>query len=199
MNTAPVISLPTASDDLVPYRLVKMTAGGVAYNGAGDTPLGTLLPGDPGGQTQAALQTLDNGIHFATIGNGTDIAVGDQLQAAADGKVVKRTTGPLLAIALEAGAELDDVIRVRYVTGVGSLRVVAAGIHTWAGGVALIDSIPVAGLEATDIVLASLVLRSAAQTLDLAANDAANDQIDLTLSANGADGTNKIAWAVLRA
>ncbi len=78
-------------------------------------------------------------------------------------------------------------------------HVVAAGIHAWAGGAAATDSIAVAGLEATDIVQATLVARAAAETLVLAANDAGNDQIDLTLSANGTNGTTKVAYSVLRA
>lgn len=80
-----------------------------------------------------------------------------------------------------------------------SHRVFAAGIHAWAGGAAATDSIAVAGLEPTDIVQATLVARAAAETLVLAANDAGNDQIDLTLSANGTNGTTKVAYSVLRA
>lgn len=78
-------------------------------------------------------------------------------------------------------------------------RVIAAGIHPWAGGAAVTDSIAVVGLEATDIVLATLVARAAAETLVMAVNDAANDQIDLTLSANGTDTTTKVSYSVLRA
>lgn len=78
-------------------------------------------------------------------------------------------------------------------------KVVAAGIHDWAGGAATTDSIAVTGLLATDIVLATLVARGGTETLELAGNDADNDQIDLTLSANGTDGTTKVAYAVLRA
>lgn len=76
---------------------------------------------------------------------------------------------------------------------------VASGIHDWAGGAAATDSIEVVGLLATDIVIATLVARAGAETLVMAANDAGNDQIDLTLSANGTDGTTKVAYTVLRA
>lgn len=74
----------------------------------------------------------------------------------------------------------------------------AAGIHTWAGGAATTDSISVVGLLATDIVLVTLVLANSTQYLVKAVNDAGNDQIDLTLSANGADGTCKLSYLVLR-
>lgn len=76
---------------------------------------------------------------------------------------------------------------------------VAAGIHDWAGGAATTDSIPVAGLLATDVVVCSLAARASTETLVLAVNDAANDQIDLTLSANGTNTTTKVAYVVMRA
>lgn len=76
--------------------------------------------------------------------------------------------------------------------------IVAAGIHDWAGGASTTDSISVTGLEATDVVICSLVARASTETLELAENDAANDQIDLTLSANGTDTTTKISYLVLR-
>ncbi len=75
---------------------------------------------------------------------------------------------------------------------------VASGTHAWAGGAATTDSIPVPGLLATDTVLVTLAGRSAAETLAMAVNDHANDQIDLTLSANGANGTTLISYLVIR-
>jgi hypothetical protein len=77
--------------------------------------------------------------------------------------------------------------------------VVAAGIHVWAGGAAATDSIAVVGLLAGDVIQTTLVARAGAEVLELAVNDAGNDQIDLTLSANGTDGTTKVAYSVLRA
>jgi hypothetical protein len=76
---------------------------------------------------------------------------------------------------------------------------VASGIHAWAGGAAATDSIEVVGLLDTDVVIATLAAQGAAETLVKAVNDAGNDQIDLTLSANGTDGTTKVAYTVLRA
>jgi len=74
----------------------------------------------------------------------------------------------------------------------------AAGIHDWAGGAATTDSISVTGLEATDVIICQLVARAGSEVLELAANDAGNDQIDLTLSVNGTDTTTKISYQVLR-
>lgn len=78
-------------------------------------------------------------------------------------------------------------------------EIFATGIHTWAGGVATTDSIAVVGLISTDIVLTTLVARNATETLILSVNDHTNDQIDLTLSANGANGVTKVSYIVLRA
>lgn len=115
MNTENVISLPT-SDAAIPYfRRVKMTATGIALAGAADKAIGTVLPSDPGtrdGATTAAVQRLANGIHFATTGSATAIAVGAQLEAVADGKLVVKNTGDAVAVALEASAAADNVIRV---------------------------------------------------------------------------------------
>lgn len=197
-NTSPVFSAPASATDLAPFRRVKLTALGAAYAGVGETAVGTLLPGDPGGDLTAAIQGLEFGLHFAVMGNATDIVAGDEIEAFADGKVVKRTTGAAIGVALDGGSDADDVIRVRYYP-VNGFKVVAAGVHTWAGGATTNDSIAVPGLLVTDIVIGTLVLRSGAQQLSLAANDAGNDQIDLTLSAAGVNGGEKIAWAVLRA
>jgi len=82
---------------------------------------------------------------------------------------------------------------------VDEFEIFAAGIHPWAGGAATTDSIAVVGLLATDIVITTLIARASTETLILSVNDAANDQIDLTLSANGTNTTTKIAYQVLRA
>jgi hypothetical protein len=80
-----------------------------------------------------------------------------------------------------------------------TFEIVAAGIFSWNGGAATTASIPVVGLLATDIVITTLIARASTETLILSVNDAANDQIDLTLSANGTNTTTKIAYQVLRA
>jgi hypothetical protein len=198
MNQSNIISLPVSAANLEPFRRMTFGPTGLAYAGASDPSIGTFLPADPGMDTTGAIQPRGIGIHFAVIGNSTDIAVGDELQAAADGKLVKKTTGFTEALALEACTDEDDQIRVIYLPKAG-FKVIASGIHTWAGGAAAVDSIAVAGLEATDVVIATLTARAAAETLVMAANDGGNDQIDLTLSANGTNGTTKVTYLVLRA
>jgi hypothetical protein len=80
----------------------------------------------------------------------------------------------------------------------GNFRVIASGTHTWAGGAATSDHIPVPGVLATDLVLATLTLRNATQYLVLAAKDPNNDRVTVTLSANGQNDTCKIDYLVLR-
>ena len=62
------------------------------------------------------------------------------------------------------------------------MRVIAAGIHPWAGGAAVADSIAVAGLLATDVVVASLAAQGAAEVLVTAVANETTHAIDLTLS-----------------
>jgi hypothetical protein len=198
VNQSNIISLPVSAANLEPFRRMKFGAAGLEYAGAADPSIGTFLPADPGMDVVGALQPRGIGIHFVIIGSNTDVAVGDTLEAAADGKLVKLAAGLAEAVALEACSDLNDQIRAVFLPNTG-FKVVAAGIHTWAGGAAVADSIAVAGLVATDIVVCTLTARAAAETLILAVNDHANDQIDLTLSANGTNGTTKINWLVLRA
>ena len=198
MNISNVISLPADHTDLKPYRRMKATATGADYAEAGEAAIGTLLPGDPGCDTQCAIQDLYCGTHFATIGNGTDIAVGDELESAAAGKLVKRTSGAAEAIALEACTDADDQIRVKYLAGTRNITVVATGVHVWAGGSDATDSISVVGLLATDVVLVTLTKKSGTQYLLSAVNNAAADTIDVVLSAAGANGTEELSYAVLR-
>jgi hypothetical protein len=119
MNHNAIFSIPASVTTLVPFRRVKMTATGAAYCAATEHCIGTLLPGDPGDTLQAAVQGAEHGLHFATVGNTTPVLVGDRLAGFADGKVIKWTTGTVVAFALEAAGGLDDVIRVRNVPYVG--------------------------------------------------------------------------------
>lgn len=78
-------------------------------------------------------------------------------------------------------------------------KVVAAGTHDWAGGAATTDAISVPGILATDVVQTSLRARAGSEVLELSGVDADDEEIDLTLSANGTDTTTKIDYVVYRA
>jgi len=124
------------------------------------------------------------------IANNTALAAAPAAVAVAASRIIgRKASGNLGAL---TPAEVNAILGSSHI-------VVASGIHDWAGGTAATDSIAVVGLLATDIVVATLVARAATETLVMAANDAGNDQIDLTLSANGTDSTTKVAYTVLRA
>ena len=73
-----------------------------------------------------------------------------------------------------------------------------ADVHTWAGGAAKTDSIAVAGLLESDVILVNISAQGASSpTSVIGVNDHANDQIDLLLDQNGQDVVTKISYLVL--
>lgn len=117
-----------------------------------------------------------------------------------DSRVVNLASGVRLRVYVRNAGASTSITFNAEPTGVSQkFEVFAAGVYSWAGGSATTASIAVDGLLATDTVLCTLQARASTETLVLAVNDAANDQIDLTLSANGTNTTTKIAYAVLRA
>jgi hypothetical protein len=112
MNTEPVVNLP-AGEALAghEHKLVTIDSDGVKRASTSTRVIGTLLrapdPNDDGSSTvgkAAAVQLANaNGLHFATIGNNTTIAMGDDLERGSTaGTLVKQTTGKAVAIALDA-------------------------------------------------------------------------------------------------
>lgn len=202
MNKDSVISLPIASGTAIAeyLRVYVDSNGQVLLAGATDPAIGHLeRPCDGANYQFASVYLINNGgVHFA-VANAA-ISKGGKFQPAASGKIAPLTTGTPSGIALEAAAADGNVIRVAYIGGLAGVPfdIVTAGIHSWAGGAATTDSIAVTGLAAGDVVVASLAARASTETLVLVANDHANDQIDLTLSANGTNTTTKIHYVVLR-
>lgn len=92
----------------------------------------------------------------------------------------------------------NAIVDMRAAMPLGGATVFASGIHAWAGGAATTDSIAVTGLEATDIVLVSLSAIGGSETSVAGVNDAGNDQVDLTLDANGTDDDTQVSYLVLR-
>jgi hypothetical protein len=179
-----------------------MTPTGVAYAGTADSDkcLGTLQPNDLDKTVAAVLRTYA-GIHYATLGDSTAVVAGDDLEAGTNGRVVKRVSGAKIGVAIGGCSTENAYFQVVYTdpdSSGGAYPIVAAGIYTWNGGAATTASISVAGLLVTDVVIATLAARASTETLVLVANDGGNDQIDLTLSANGTNGTTKIHYVVLR-
>lgn len=176
--------------------------GTIALNGATDIPLGTIDNTESSTGLAQTVYLLGKGDTKKMVASEA-IGAGVRVYAAASGKVATTGTIPV-GISLTAAGTDDDILEVAdgiaAATPSGtSHKIIAAGIHPWAGGAATTDSISVVGLEATDVVHCTLVARASTETLVLTTNDAGNDQIDLTLSANGTDTTTKISYSVLRA
>jgi hypothetical protein len=104
-----------ASTAFVAHRRMKLLAAGtIDYAGVNDRAIGTLqtdINADEPSKSRGAVVKFCEGIHFGTYGSATALAVGDELQAAANGKITKRTTGVCIGLALETASADGDVIR----------------------------------------------------------------------------------------
>lgn len=109
MNSYNVIS-ENSDIALSAHRLVKFTSTGVTLCGADGDAIGTTL-NDTAINTAAAIALRKcYGLHYVTVGSGTDIAAGDELDQAADGKVVKAAGGKIVGVAREANTEAGGII-----------------------------------------------------------------------------------------
>lgn len=91
---------------------------------------------------------------------------------------------------------LSELGRLQQLCLTGKYRILAAGEHSWNDGAATAGDIPVTGMTASDIAVVNLSAASAAETLVTA--NPASGKIDITLSANGADGVTKLQYTVFR-
>ena len=106
MNSENVISLQSALAEPAPFRAMKVTANGLDYAGAGDRVIGFTLPGDLN-RNYPTVQLHASYIE-AVLGNGTDVVRGDELEQAANGQYVKRTTGAVAGVAWSGATESGD-------------------------------------------------------------------------------------------
>ena len=107
----------TAKDStaFVAHRRMKLLAAGtIDYAGDTDRAIGTLqtdIDATVTSKSRGAVVKFCEGIHYGTYGSATALAVADELEAAANGKITKRTTGVCIGLALETAAADGDVIR----------------------------------------------------------------------------------------
>lgn len=126
-----------ASTQLVAHRRCGINSDGeLVYASATSTAIGTLMQdvdGDLPSRNRGSLLRPGTASSFATYGSATALAVGDEVQAAANGKIDKLSTGKAIGVALESAAADGDIIRVCYYNtpdaGDG-----AVGYNTGAGG-----------------------------------------------------------------
>lgn len=205
---------------------VKLSGGKAVKAGATDRYIG-ITQGTAAADGDEIAVRLRNGLGTVEVTAAGAITAGNTCYDAANGKVAA-SGSQIFGIALEAATADGDQIEVLplpdevtppddSVTGdkiaddavsaehlddgiLPTHRIVAAGVHTWAGGAAATDSIAVTGLEATDVVLVNIQARGSGNpTSVIGTNDAGNDQIDLVMDQNGEDDVTKIGYAVLRA
>lgn len=139
---------------------------------------------------------------FANSGSAAIAAahVGEVCFVEDDNTVANSGAGASVPAGIVAGLDDDGVwVDNRFPNALSGFRIYAAGIHAWDAGAATADNISVPGILATDIIQTTLVGRASTETLVLSGIDAGDEEIDLTLSANGTNTTTKIAYLVLRA
>lgn len=137
MNDSFTPSYTASSGAMAAYRRVKLHADGkILYAGIGDNCIGSLLcdidAAVPARDTSGVLRPAV-GLCYAVYDGATGLAVGDEIEAAADGKITKRVTGRSIGVAKEAASADGDTIRVIYGSeqGVGKAEI---GYVTGAGG-----------------------------------------------------------------
>lgn len=102
MNYNNVISLPAAVNlGGLEHTAVKLTAAGIDIAAASDRVIGTVVRGAAAGAA-ADVFLKHEGARYVRIGNASAILPGDELEQAASGTYVKKTTGAAAALALEA-------------------------------------------------------------------------------------------------
>jgi hypothetical protein len=169
------------------------------------------------GATDLAIGTVDDEVATADItdtyvslnllgkGNGTKrmvanaaITAGARVFQAASGKVAPSGTR-CVGVALMAAAADGDVIEVDDVAHLGApggYTLMFAGIRTWAAGAAVTEGFAVAGVLATDLVLATPVAVAGAGLLQKVVPT--TDTLTATTNANWANG-DKYSYQVWRA
>lgn len=168
--------------------------------GATDCPVGVL--DDKGAADESiALRLFGTADETFLLVPAVAISTGDLLYTAASGKVTHVSSagaycvGRALTDAVQDGIVEVDPQTPTVVPPTASHRIIASGIHTWAGGADTTDSIAVAGILATDTVLVTSGVGPAVVT----AVKGSTAVIDVTLATAGTDGTTKLNYAVIRA
>lgn len=218
MNQHTTISLPWAdAEAAAEFRRVKAVAGGVALAGATDPFIGTSGDGDLNVE-QADILSKNVGIHYATVGNSTALAQGDEIAGAADGKIVKLVPAVGVAqvetatvVAASGATSNGNVALVLTSTALsGSPLTVTVPVTTASNTATLVAGVLAAGLAADAEVNAKFIVTSSAATIILtrrtvqpgvfAANDATLNLaipagLGITAAATSADTTAGVATA----
>jgi hypothetical protein len=192
------------NDAAVTARHLLWTKGAgdntVALCSATTCPLGTIDNTETSTGMGQTVWLLGKGHTKKAVASGA-IAVGNAVYTDAGGKV---TATPVkncwyIGQALTATAADNDLLELDDCTPIqikSSHVIFAAGLYTWAGGAATTAAITATGALTTDVAVATLAARASTETLVLAIT--ATDAVNLTLGANGTNGTTKVGYVIYR-
>ena len=110
----PIVSFIAGAAIAIGQRVKLANTGKLAVAGAGDVSIGTVFAPIASGDC-GAVRTKFGTAEVLVSGGTAAVAVGDALEAAADGVLVKATTGTVVAVAMKAVAAngvLTEVIPV---------------------------------------------------------------------------------------
>jgi hypothetical protein len=172
MNKNTIISLPWAVPaNAADFRRVKVIAGGVALAdaAASDRFIGTAGDGDLNTE-QADVQLKGVGIHFATVGNSTALATGDEIMGASEGRIAR-----LVPVAGVAQVETATVVAASGATSNGTVALVLTSAAV--AGSPLTVTVPVTTASNTATLVAAVLAAG------LAANAAVASRFTVTSSA----------------
>lgn len=144
------------------FLLVKVgtDAAHFALNGATDTPFGATIDETAAAEDLCTINMLGQYPGTIKLTANAAITAGAPVYSAAAGKITPAATAPagtkFIGFAVTAAAADNDVIEVMTVTPKGDAQtLIFSGIRTWAAGAAVTEGFALAGVLATDTVIAT--------------------------------------------
>lgn len=173
-------------------------ASHIAASGATDLALGTVDDLAAAAEEGVTLNFLGKGSKTKRMVANAAITQWARVYQAAGGKVAPSGTRyrGICVNAPSGDGEIAEVIDTPPAAGISGFTIIAAGLRTWAGGVATTENFAVVGVLSTDLVLVSWNVVAGTITAIKAAPTA--DLLTITTSANQANG-DKYSYTVLRA
>lgn len=92
------------------YFLASLSSGRVATTGAGAAAIGIILSGGAAAGRATTVLTVRGAISKAVA--GAAVAVNDALESDSSGRVITRSSGVRVGIALEAAGAAGDIISI---------------------------------------------------------------------------------------
>lgn len=179
--------------------LVKASGGGIEVASAIDRPIGVCADcGEEGDILDVALPGCAES-SIICVANGA-VSEGDFLYSA-DGGKVSASISPnchKVGIALSSTSTGGIVEVDPQGFGMKAYEILACGLHTWAGGASLTDSLTISGIRENDCAFAVLAQAGGSETKVKAAVNPEDGKVIFTLDANGSNGSTLVNWMIVR-